>query len=288
MLKESQLNNLNNQGWCVVKNVIPNSVQKLIIEESLSTEKRFLNDWSKNNPQIKFDVNEFSPLNRLRHAWLIFNRPSMRRYPHKYLITRNFHKFVSSKIFVDIAKQILNQDEIALFGSFNLRVKIKEQSWNQTKAHADWQAWRVFSDGHILSLPDDFKVFTFWTPLNQVDKNSSCLRLSNYQLSLESDSFLNKKSLSIEESNFFKDINFIDIKLSPKDLLIFNHKVIHCSNPNLTESVIWAADWRYQKLGEPIEGMKYGFKIPNSYSSKSLEKSFNDWSQKISNYTSFY
>ena len=40
----------------------------------------------------------------------------------------------------------------------------------------------------------------------------------------------------------------------------------------MTESVIWAADWRYQKLGEPIEGMKYGFKIPNSNSHKSIEK----------------
>ena len=85
-----------------------------------------------------------------------------------------------------------------------------------------------------------------------------------------------------------KDINFIDIKLFPKDLLIFNHKVIHCSNPNLTESVIWVADWRYQKLGKPIEGMKFGFKIPNSFSPKSLEESFNDWSQKIVNYSSSY
>jgi len=288
LLKKSQLNNLNTQGWCVVKNIIPNSVLKFIKEESLATENRFLNYWSKYNPKIKFNKNELPPLDRLRDAWLIFNRPEMRRYPLKYLITRNFHKFVTSKIFVDIAKQILNQDEIALFGSFNLRVKIKEQSWNQTKAHADWQAWREFSDGDVFSSPDDFKVFTFWTPLNKVDKNSSCLRLSNYPLSIESDSFLNKNSLSIEESNFFKDINFVDVKLSPKDLLIFNHKVIHCSNPNLTESVIWVADWRYQKVGKPIQGMKYGFKIPNSLSAKSLEKSYKDWSQKISNYSSFY
>ena len=112
--------------------------------------------------------------------------------------------------------------------------------------------------------------YHFLTPLNSVDKNSSCLRLSNYELSMESDSFLNDNSLSIEESNFFKDINFFDIKLLLKDLLILNHKVVHCSNPNLTESVIWAA-LALPPTRKPIEGMKFGFKIQPHFLLKQLK-----------------
>ena len=212
----------------------------------------------------------------------------MRRYPLKFLITKNFHKFVTSKIFIDIAKEIFEDSNLALFGSFNLRIKIKEQSWNKTPEHADWQAWENWSNGSINTSPNDCDVFTFWTPLNDVDQNSSCLRISNCYLTVEENNFLRKNSLSIEKSHLFPDIKYVDLKLSPKDLLIFNHKIVHCSNPNLTEEVIWVADWRYQIADKPYEGMKYGFKIPNINSQESLDNSFRNWENKIKSYSPYY
>lgn len=287
-MQKNCLEHLKKYGWCVLKNIIPNSVLDLIKDEAIFTEKRFLLEWSRQNPHINFNTTQSLPLEQLRDAWLAYGKPTMRRYPLRNLITKNFHKFVISKVFTDIAKDIFNEKEIALFGSFNLRAKIKEQAWNITKSHADWQAWEEFSDKKHCSSPNECDVFTFWTPLSIVDESSSCLRVGNYMLSVEENNFLKKKSMTIENSNIFSDIKYLDIKMSPGDLLIFNHKIIHCSNPNLSEKVIWVADWRYQKVEQPYEGKRYGFEIPNNLSNYYVEKSFFDWSKKIINSPSFY
>ena len=92
-LLQYHIDNLKNYGWCLVENTIPPCVLKLIEEEAITTENRFLKMWSEKKPHIKFNL-DHPPLSRLRNAWIHFEKPEMRRYPLKFLITQNFHKFV--------------------------------------------------------------------------------------------------------------------------------------------------------------------------------------------------
>jgi len=240
-------NNLKTKGWHLFEGIVPANVMEFLIKECEAMESRFIKDWHKNKPSVKFDVTKFPPMQRLRPAWLAFEQPQMRRMPFRNLITENFHKFVTNKIFTDIARQLLSTKDIALFGGYNLRPKIKEQSWNVTPPHADFQAWRETSENNVLTSPSEAMVLTFWTPLCKVNKNKSCLRISEYKLSLSDQQYLIKEGISIEESSIMGNLNFTDIEMSPTDLLIFDHQVVHCSNPNNSDEVVWVMDWRYQK-----------------------------------------
>jgi phytanoyl-CoA hydroxylase len=275
MLNNEQINNLNVFGYVVIKNVVSQNLLGEITSVFNLWLSKMLYDWKKEGVNIPEEfISEVNIYNFLS-IWEQLGKPNFRRRPNKYLINEQVYKIMTNEFLIGIAKLILGTSDISSHGIFNARCQFPNHQETKTPVHQDTQYWVLdYGKGDQTSLIQNHKLFTFWIPLDNVNKESGAMEVipktdfgntlfSPYDYAYEETGFL---GLSPTELSKHK---LIPIEMEKGDLLIFDQLVPHGATKNISPNIRWSLDIRYELTAtRPEIGKKYGFQIDSDNSSK--------------------
>ncbi|KAM9974768.1 hypothetical protein ACTFIW_008234 [Dictyostelium discoideum] len=169
--------------------------------------------------------------------------------------------FSNSKL-LDLVEILLDTKEISGHPEWNLRSKTPNNKYFNVPWHQDAAYLEIGSE--------DFQQITVWIPLVNINEINGPLqiipnnsnnneKLLNHKLQKTLDSnFKDSWYLEIEENeieNYFSNDYKSTIKtcspLSIGSIVVFTNKTVHCSLPNLSDSVRWTIDIRFLKSNDP-------------------------------------
>lgn len=207
---------------------------------------------------------------RLARAWNAAGRPTYCRSPRRDLVSREMFEFLSHPLLLDLAEDLLGTPEISVHGIFNARPKLPDQSWTDTPWHQDAQYFRDGADVHIV---------TMWIPLQRVTEQNSCL-----QVAPDLHRGRLHENYEDRETGFIglmpavqQTLTGLSIPMNPGDVLCFTQKTPHRALPNLSDTVRWSMDVRYEATPTATaSGRKQGFIARSHLNPRSVE-TYEQW-----------
>ena len=169
-LNIKQLNFYKKHGYLKIEEVIPLKILKNI--------ENLISPWI--NEKILFWKkagllsHTFSNLNfwkRFLLAWRDAGQPPFRRNPNKWLINKKMYHILKEKVFLNIASQLLNSNEISVHGIFNVRPQLPDADFSKAPWHQDSQYWSM-NYGQKYDDPFNSHVLTFFIPLQNVNNSN--------------------------------------------------------------------------------------------------------------------
>lgn len=133
---------------------------------------------------------------------------------------------------------------------FNSRHLAKKEEYWRLGAHQDWRS----SQGSLDAV-------TVWFPLVRSDAAIGALQVipGTHKLGLLDSEAVSYYGKLIGD---FKDDEFIQLEFEVGDVLFFNSFLVHRSGTNVTESIRWSVQLRYNNVTEPTfvdRGFPYPF-----------------------------
>ncbi|KAK5579380.1 hypothetical protein RB653_009062 [Dictyostelium firmibasis] len=175
---------------------------------------------------------------------------------------------------LDLVEVLLDSEEISGHPEWNLRSKTPNNKYFNVPWHQD--------SAYLEVGAENYKQITVWIPLVDINENNGPLQIlpfsnqqnndtkNNNNNNIIQEPLLNHKLqkildpnfkdswyLEIEEKeleNYFKDYKSIIKTCSPLSIgsmVLFTNKTIHCSLPNLSNSVRWTIDIRFLNSNDP-------------------------------------
>ena len=281
-LETKQIKFFKTNGYLKIKNYIPlkifDDIKEIIspwVDDKISNwlkDELISNDYAKKNFNQRFLL-----------AWKEAGKPRFRRNPNKWLINKNMYKLLKNKLFISLASQLLSTKEISVHGIFNTRPQLPDTDFAKAPWHQDSQYWKM-NYGQKYDNPHKCNVLTFFIPLQKVDINTGCLSVISLNdtkkklfKAVEYD-FKNTGYLGLSK-NDIKKFKQKPIPMKLGDILVFNHLVLHGTNPLKKQHVRWSIDIRYEATPNATGlGKKFGF-IASSENKKRVTK-LQNWTKK--------
>ncbi len=262
-LNKKQTEFFKTHGYLKLKNVVPKKIFKDIQKIISPWIDDKIQNWI-NEGLISRDFSELDFWKRFLVSWKKAGKPRFRRNPNKWLINEQMYKLLRNKLFINLASEILETNDISVHGIFNTRPQLPDVDFARAPWHQDSQYWSM-NYGQEYDDPFKSNVITFFIPLQKVDIDTGCLSL----MSLKD---INKKLFKPVEYDFkntgylglskndIKKFKKIPIPMNLGDILLFNHLVPHGTNPHTKNYIRWSLDIRYEStLNATGLGKKYGF-----------------------------
>ncbi len=274
-LNKKQIDFFKIHGYLKLKNIIPkkifNDIQKIIspwVDDKIQ-------NWI-NEGLISKDYSELDFWQRFLVSWKDAGKPKFRRNPNKWLINEHMYKLLTNKLFLNLAREILDTKEISVHGIFNTRPQLPDVDFARAPWHQDSQYWSL-NYGQKYDDPFKSNVVTFFIPLQKVDKDTGCLSLmslketNNKLFKSVGYNFKNTGYLGLSKNDIKKYTKF-PIPMNLGDILLFNHLVPHGTNPHKKNYIRWSLDIRYESTSNATGlGKKFGF-IASSKKSSNITK----------------
>lgn len=272
ILSEEQLNFYHHNRYLLVKGVVP--------EDALRLARKILERWTDDTISkwyaeglLESTLSEVDFEHRLVAAWNQAGKPRYARSPRRDLVSAYTFEFLKYPVFVDLAADVLNTDEISVHGIFNARPKLPDQKWTDTPWHQDAQYYRDAEHQHVVSM---------WMPLQRVTEYNSCLQMApgfyhNKLLEASLDEESGFVGLSKEEA---RTLEGVSIEMEPGDIVLFDHMIPHRALPNQSDAVRWSMDIRFEATERATEsGRKQGFIARSPKNPQSLT-TYSEWLRK--------
>jgi phytanoyl-CoA hydroxylase len=267
-LTDDQLSHYHEHGWLLVRNGVPADALQLAHTALTRWVDGTVQGWVEQGllPDAMLD----QPFERrLVKAWSAAGRPRYMRSPRRDIVCRETFEFLAHPALVDIAQDLLDTAEISVNGVFNARPKLPDQKWTDTPWHQDAQYYRDAANIHIVSM---------WMPLVPVTEKNSCLqvaaRMQNGKLF---DNFQDETGfigLTLEDR---ASLHGISVEMNPGDVLCFPQKTPHRALPNMSDTVRWSMDIRFEASATASEaGKRQGF-VARSQSQSETIPSYAQW-----------
>jgi ectoine hydroxylase-related dioxygenase (phytanoyl-CoA dioxygenase family) len=221
---------------------------------------------------------------RFLNGWAAAGRPHFRRSPNHFLINPGMYDFIRSRVFLNLAEQIIGTPELSMHGIFNARPQLPHHADTMTPWHQDSQYWDLDYGGE----PDAARsthVVTMWMPLQEVDETSGTLQVMSRQ---DTGDVLFAPDMRDYDRTGFIALQPGDIarhtplpqRMSPGDVLLFNQRTPHAATANAIDRVRWSIDIRYEATPTAtVVGKKYGF-VAQSRLDKTSETTLEQWLMK--------
>ena len=218
-------------------------------------------------------------------AWERAGRPLFHRNPNRHLISEPMYDFIRSRLFLDLAEQILGTTELSAHGIFNARPQLPGGQDTRTPFHQDSQYWHLNYGAEEPDKERKTHVLTMWLPLQPVDETSGTMVLISLD-DTEGQRF-EVHDYNYERTNFLglspEDIARYPhhvMRMGPGDLLMFNQLVPHGAAENLTRHIRWSMDVRFEATATAtVVGRRYGF-VAQSRQNPASETSLEEWLTK--------
>ncbi len=126
---------------------------------------------------------------------------------------------------------------------------VPENMRNSLTATTDWHQ----DQGVVLEEADNSDILTVWLPIFPATVENGCLVVvpgsHTGELLLHCKVTPRKKGLHIPDQ--YLGPNQVPLPMEPGDVLFMHKKTVHASLPNVSDSVRWSFDLRYNPIGQP-------------------------------------
>lgn len=148
--------------------------------------------------------------------------------------------------------QLLLGPEIRLYPNYTVRPKLPNHEGTKVLWHQDAAYTKTGAHGDDANAKDTsveaLRMVNIWSPLVPARPENGCMQIIPGTHTLDIVPHENKKHyLEITEEAlrpYIKDA--IDAICDPGDIILFSNLLFHCGQSNVSDTVRWSCDWRYQ------------------------------------------
>ena len=198
----------------------------------------------------------------------------------KHLKTSGLLQLASNNRILDLVETLIGP-EILFHPQYNIQAKMPFERGSQIPWHQD--LW--FLDREAEATP----MANLWIPLVNATLDNGCLELIQGS---QSHGLKNHQSLAgYPETHIgISDTDLpagerIACPLNKGGALVFQHKTVHRSRPNLTDSIRWSVDIRYSDARKPTGRNVPGLLLRSKSSPDSVDPSLSKWLQLMETVT---
>lgn len=249
--------------------VVPHEVLELGRVINSRWVDQLVNEWYEQG-LITDKRNDLDFYHRLVVLWNAAGKPRYSRSPRRDIVSPDMYAFLCHPKLLDLAADLLGTNELSVHGIFNSRPKLPDQHWTNTPWHQDAQYYRDAENVHVLSI---------WIPLQKVTEQNSCLQVApgfytNTLLDGHRDEESGFLGLSKED---VRQLQGTSIEMEPGDALCFTQLLPHRALPNLSNTVRWSMDIRYEATPTATaSGKAQGF-IARSLTNPGSVETYEQW-----------
>ncbi len=156
---------------------------------------------------------------------------------------------------LDLVETLLGS-EIRLYPNYYVRPKLPEHDKTQVPWHQDayfTAAGLHGSDPDAGDLTaDKLRMVNVWSPLVPARPENGCMKFIPGTHKLGVVPHCDAGIFSEVEETYLKPRlkDAVDIILDPGDVVLFSNLLFHTGQPNVTNTVRWSCDWRYQDANQ--------------------------------------
>ena len=248
LLKQSDIESFQENGYLHVKSVVPDEVLNNIQKPINNWVERLIRRWKKAG-LISSDFSDLPFDMRLYKAWQAAKQPPYKEYITKELESREVFDFLRNQIFVNIAQDLMNGENILALAGYACRPKLPNKDFPlDTPWHQDAQCAMYTGNNKATFV-------TMWVPFVDVSEANSCLQVSE-ATHKNTDVFEDAKNgsvhYSIDPKHYEKFSNLKAISMKRGDVLCLHPLLPHRALPNPSDRMRWSMDIRYEKMSSPI------------------------------------
>ncbi len=163
---------------------------------------------------------------------------------------------------LDLVEAILGP-EVRLYPIYTARPKLPQHEaslvlWHQDAGYtAKGDVAKNHPDGLTVA---DLRMVNVWSPLVPARKENGCMQFIPGTHKLGVVDHVNRRYyLEIVEEEIKPRLDqAVDVVCDPGDVVLFSNLLFHHGQPNVTHTVRWSMDWRYQDTTQPTLRLQHG------------------------------
>ncbi len=155
---------------------------------------------------------------------------------------------------LDLAESILGP-EVRLYPNYTARPKLPRHEptlvlWHQDAGYTDAG---MDPAGEERLTAADLRMVNVWSPLVPARPENGCMQFIPGTHRLGVVDHVNREFyLEIVDREIEPRLDeAVDVVCDPGDVVLFSNMLFHCGRPNVSDTVRWSLDWRYQDATQP-------------------------------------
>ena len=151
------------------------------------------------------------------------------------------------------AEQILGP-ELRLYPNYTVRPKLPDHAGTLVPWHQD----SGFTEAHHKAddaegSADDLRMVNLWTAFVPATRENGCMQFVPGSHTSGTVGHEDKGRYIEIEERFLAPVQdkIIDVELDPGDVVMFSNLLFHRGQPNVSKTIRWSCDWRYQDATQP-------------------------------------
>ena len=148
---------------------------------------------------------------------------------------------------LDVVEAFLGP-EIRLYPNYTVRPKLPDHAQSLVLWHQDGGYTAVNSAQSAGRDVGELRMLNVWSPLVPAHRQNGCMQFvpGTHKLGVVPHE---KREFYLEIAADYlrpREADAVDIELEPGDIVLFHNLLFHRGLPNLSRSIRWSLDWRYQ------------------------------------------
>ena len=173
--------------------------------------------------------------------------------------------------------QLLLGPEIRLYPNYTARPKFPEWEGTLVLWHQDGGYTAQAADG-VASL----RMVNVWAPLVPARVENGCMQFvpGTHKLGVVPHE---KREYYLEIAQEELDLRLgraVSIEVDPGDVVLFHNLMFHCGLSNMTRSVRWSMDWRYQDATQPTMRTHKGHLARSAKEPENIVANREEWADR--------
>jgi ectoine hydroxylase-related dioxygenase (phytanoyl-CoA dioxygenase family) len=191
-----------------------------------------------------------------------------------------FGMFFNSAV-VDLAESILGP-EVRLYPNYTVRPKFPQHAatevlWHQDAGYTATPGGTTVQSDELTAA--DLRMVNVWAPFVPVTPENGCMQFvpGTHKMGVV-DHVTREFYLEIVESEIKPRLDqVVDVVCNPGDVVLFSNLLFHRGQPNVTKTVRWSADWRYQDATQPTLRVVEGHMARSQAHPEKIVTSADEW-----------
>ncbi len=181
--------------------------------------------------------------------------------------------------------QLLLGPEIRLYPNYTVRPKLPNHEGTKVLWHQDAAYTKTGAHGDDPNATDisveALHMVNIWSPLVPARPENGCMQIVPGTHLLNIVPHENKKHyLEITEKALQPHIkNAIDAICDPGDVILFSNLLFHCGQPNISDTIRWSCDWRYQDATQSTKRDTKGHLAASQIHPEQVVRSADQWAK---------
>ena len=178
---------------------------------------------------------------------------------------------------LDVVEWLLGP-EIRLYPNYTARPKFPEWKGTLVLWHQDGGYTAQAADGVEI-----LRMVNVWAPLVPATEKNGCMQFvpGTHRLGVVPHE---KREYYLEIAQEELDLRLgqaVSIEVDPGDVVLFHNLMFHCGLPNMTRTVRWSMDWRYQDATQSTMRPHEGHPARSVKAPENVVRNRKDWAGRI-------